>query len=272
MESEGPQTTDGSREAPAETNVVRLDEWIGPRDELVPFGRRRPSIAQEAPSAEDFWGGSTDALEPPAEFSSAASLAGDAPTREAPTGTAAWRSSVRRLTRFRHPRRRRVFVAVAAALALATASSFALAMGDIAGSPPSRGVDATRVQMASALSDGLTRIFGLDLPLIEPRSVSAHRADARRGAGSHRHPPHLRSASEPVHYVPRPHTTIPSTQVTAYTARVTPPSQSSSTTTENSSEPASTKSTPEPRSTAASAPVSATGEAGALGPIQSPNG
>ncbi len=70
LNSEGPQTEAERREKPPETNVVRLPrDWLGPREELVPFGPRADAAAVELagsspaagstsvpPSANDFWG------------------------------------------------------------------------------------------------------------------------------------------------------------------------------------------------------------------------
>jgi hypothetical protein len=38
VKTEGPKTNEGSRKPPAESNVVRLRDWIGPYEELVPLG------------------------------------------------------------------------------------------------------------------------------------------------------------------------------------------------------------------------------------------
>jgi hypothetical protein len=64
LSTEGPQTEAGRREKTPETNVVRLPrDWLGPREELVPFGPRADATAAEVvgsagapPSANDFWG------------------------------------------------------------------------------------------------------------------------------------------------------------------------------------------------------------------------
>jgi hypothetical protein len=276
VESEGPHSREEGREPPPQTNVVQLGDWIGAREELVPFGRRPPFAALEPqPSAEDFWGGRADALEPPAEFSQPTPAPGEAGTR-----VARRRLNFRFLPRIGGPGH--WLVAVAVGLAVATGASIALALGGFGSGAPSRGgADGGKVPMALVLSDGLTRIFRLDLPVIEPRSVSAHRAHARRVDAARRTTAHQRPTFEPVHYSPPPRTTTtPPMQVAAYTAPATPPSQSSGTTTntetntETSSQPASSPppSSSQPNSTASSAPVGATGEGGALGPIQSPNG
>jgi hypothetical protein len=74
LKTEGPQIEAGCREKTPETNVVRLPrDWLGPREELVPFGPRAeaasaaattaPSAAAAAPSASDFWGEESAALQ-----------------------------------------------------------------------------------------------------------------------------------------------------------------------------------------------------------------
>ena len=71
---EGRHTESGEQEARPRTNVVRLPrDWLGPRDELVPFGPRASSEDAEEPppTAEDFWGERSasihDALQAPAD-------------------------------------------------------------------------------------------------------------------------------------------------------------------------------------------------------------
>ena len=58
MKREGPHSEQGKSKGPS--NVVRLPrDWLGPRDELVPFGVDRlddPGDSAAPPSAADFWG------------------------------------------------------------------------------------------------------------------------------------------------------------------------------------------------------------------------
>jgi hypothetical protein len=68
LDREWPQTEVGKRGAKSDSNVVRLHrDWLGPRDELVPFGRSsgRPLDPASAPqpSASDFWGEHSAALQ-----------------------------------------------------------------------------------------------------------------------------------------------------------------------------------------------------------------
>ena len=267
MEREVPQTKEGSKDAPQ--NVVRLWDWIGPHDELVPFGSRgqdhepeRPpeevapasfAASDAPPSAEDFWGeragGLHDALEAPAEDRGPATASNGSPSPVVAHTPVVHRS-----------RRRRVVVAGAAAIVLAAATAAALTIGSFGASSPAT-PGAPKAQVASVLSDGMNRILGLDLPLIEPRPDRAHSVAARHTLTVARRTSHPRYVSEPVHYTPSPPTnkappSYPS--VEAAPAQAAPP-------TDTNSRPASS-------SSASSAPVTPTGQSGVLGPIQSPNG
>jgi hypothetical protein len=267
VEREVPQTKEGTKDAPQ--NVVRLWDWIGPHDELVPFGSRgqghepeRPpeevppasfAAPDAPPSAEDFWGeragGLHDALEAPAEDRGPAS-AGDRNSGPVVTPTSVVQRSGRR----------RAAVAGAAAIVVAAAAGLVLTIGSFdAGTPATPGT--TKAQVASVLSDGMNRILSLDLPLIEPRPHRAHSSLARHTLTAARRTSHPRYVSEPVHYTPSaPINKAPPSypSVEAAPAQAAPP-------TDTNSRPVST-------SSASSAPVTPTGQSGALGPIQSPNG
>jgi hypothetical protein len=58
METEGPQTEQETKEGGPKSNVVRLPrDWLGPRDELVPFGTGasdagEPDLAEDKPGAD----------------------------------------------------------------------------------------------------------------------------------------------------------------------------------------------------------------------------
>jgi hypothetical protein len=267
VEREVPQTKEGSKDAPQ--NVVRLWDWIGPHDELVPFGGRgqdhepeRPpeevapasfGASDAPPSAEDFWGeragGLHDALEAPA---------GDRGPGSAGNGSSS--PAVAPTPVVHRSGRRRAVVAGAAAIVVAAAIGVALTIGSFDASTPATPGTA-KAQVASVLSDGMNRILSLDLPLIEPRPDRAHSVAARHTLTVARRTSHPRYLSEPVHYTPaRPTNKAPPSypSVEAAPAQVAPP-------TDTNSRPASS-------SSASSAPVTPTGQSGALGPIQSPNG
>jgi hypothetical protein len=267
VEREVPQTKERSKDAPH--NVVRLWDWIGPHDELVPFGRRdhehetKPPPEEVAPasfaasdappSAEDFWGeragGLHDALEAPAEDRGSASAGDGSPSPIVAATPQVQRSGLRRAV-----------VAAAAAIAVAAAVGVALTIASLdAGAPATPG--ATKAQVASVLAAGMNRILNLELPLTEPRHVRAHAVAARHKVVLARRTSHPHYVSEPVHYSPSP----PITKAPpSYPSVEAAPAQAAPTT-ETNSRPVSSSSAP-------SAPVTATGQSGALGPIQSPNG
>ena len=284
MEREVPQTEEGSRNAPH--NVVRLWDWIGPHDELVPFGQdahapepeEAPAItfaASEAPaSASDFWGERAasvhDALRAPAaDWAGSDADAGAAKSAVHPAEPAARRGQprahlrTRRLfawseaLRLRRPaRRRRVVMAGAAAIAVAAATGVALAF-TLGGSVPP-GPGAAKTQVASVLTNGMDRILRLDLPVTTPRSSRTRAAASRRSVQVRRSTTRPRYVPQPVHYIP-PTPTPSQPSVDATTAQAgagNPPPERG---------PSST-------STTSTASVSATGQSGALGPVQSPDG
>lgn len=253
-EREGPQSTEGSRETPAHPNVVRLGDWIGPRDELVPFARRKGYRVREEsselgtaervepdpaldppPSANAFWGEGAAAIHDPVE---------------APPG-AADRAPAPRIRR-----RRRARLAGVACVAAATLIGLAMTLNlFVAGTPQ---VGGQRIPLASVLSSRVPRILSLGLSRIQPTAASTSRLVAVRRR-VRRPAPQPHPVAETVHYI------APARDTTASSA----PAVTNDSATQHASAP------PPPstnRSTSSSAPVSPTGESGALGPIQSPNG
>ena len=70
MQTGGPHSGDGREPTEAESNVVRFPrDWIGPRKDLVPFGPAADAPTQAAttftapPSADDFWGEDSAAVQ-----------------------------------------------------------------------------------------------------------------------------------------------------------------------------------------------------------------
>jgi len=283
VEREVPQTEEGSSDATSH-NVVRLGDWIGPHDELVPFGRRAPDAQSERPpdaaapatfiapdpppSADDFWGersgGLHDALQAPAENREPVGADSGTVCPTAASGRTA-RSGARLLSRWR-PIRRRFIVAGVAMIAFA-ATGAALTLGNSGGSAGTKAATAT-TQVASVLTSGMHRILSLDLPVTTPRSANARVAEARHSARVRRSTSRPRYVPEPVHYVPPPAATVTTaahSSSEAGTAQAGAASPPPTTTSESVSRPPST-------ANAYSAPVPATGQSGALGPVQSPNG
>jgi hypothetical protein len=296
--SEGQQTETGAREAQPRAKVVRLPrDWLGPREDLVPFGPRATPDSPEADvppaspagpptSADDFWGEHSaavqSALQVPAVHEDAGGGSADTPAlrpggvdRRALAGAAAIRPG--RLDR-------RVLAGAAAVLTIAAA----LALIAVAGSPFSPGstprpVAGSKISFADVLSGGFSSVFRLDLQRVHAARVAT--ATVRRT-------PHRTPAQPPDHKAAGPRLAPSVHPSTPAVSEPTPATLASSNSyhpttidtsdathaggTDTSSEtPPATKSAPPSsvsRPVASRATVSATGESGALGPIQSPNG
>ncbi len=291
MEREVPQTKEGSKDAPQ--NVVRLWDWIGPHDELVPFGSRgqdhepeRPpeevapasfAAPDTPPSAEDFWGeragGLHDALQAPGEDwiradNGAPRAAAQAASRarsvafKRPIGRFAI-GSARHLRILAGPRQ----VVLAGATAVAVAAAAAFVIGLTLGGSAAPGARPADVQATSVLSNGVDRILRLDIPVIAPHRGPAHPASDRHGPAATRVKSRPRYTPERVRYTPTAATTTTGShpQVQAATAEAAATNPPPATTNHGVSRPSST-------STESGPPVAATGQSGALGPIQSPDG
>ncbi len=129
LETEGPQSDEATGKARAESNVIRLPrDWLGPRDELVPFGTRaagpdhaaagdsRPS--EPPPRAADFWG------EESATVQDAVPAPAPPPVAEPPVPrTPRWRARARALAPRRGARARAMPPRVASTRAFATATA-----------------------------------------------------------------------------------------------------------------------------------------------------
>jgi hypothetical protein len=243
--------------------VVRLPrDWLGPRDELVPFGPRASSEDAEEPppTAEDFWGERSasihDALQAPAD------------SIDPPAGTQARRRFDRR------PR-----AAAVGGLAVALVVLIGVVSIVLSPSGAQRPTTGSKVAVAAVFGSGVSRLLHLGLAELTasvppnlsaraaPRTVrhktvrTAHRAPATRP--THRAHPQL--SSSPAVSIDTAHTTTTSPSTNAETSHVeTAPTYRSA--------PSSPPSHPASRPAASSATASPTGESGALGPIQSPNG
>lgn len=293
METEGPQTNEGNGLAPPDATVVQLGDWIGPRDELVPFGRRpRPRLperplAQAArprsvpepasnsapsnppatatseppPSAEDFWGERAaaihDALQAPADEWPPAAAAGDDPSRAESDARACVSNggvSGRSL-------------AAAACVAILALAGLATALNPLGGGASRHGAGGgPRLPLASVLNNGVSRALTLELSRIK-LSTARPRIRVVGSARARRQRTRSRPISEPVHYTT--HAAISHPGVPAYTVRVTP---AASAPTDAAETQTSRPSPLEARPTSSRSTAPATGASGALGPIQSPNG
>ena len=261
---------EGDQKAGPTGKVVRLPrDWLGPRDELVPFGHRSapseaefspPALASETstlladspPTAADFWGERSAAIHDVVQ----APMDGGA-QRPAPAITSHLAAHRLGLANRRVVAASLVAVAAAAAIVVLSArSSHRVPVG-----PESN--------TAAILSRSVSRI----LRIVElPRIMSANRASR----------PRIRPGRRLVHPVtlsqPAPeetsHKSSLSLSTSTYAARATstrpPPSYPSGVS--STRPPANTSRPQSSASNSSGASVSPTGESGALGPVQSPNG
>lgn len=229
--------------------VVRLPrDWLGPREDLVPFGRSTPPPVEselDALAPDDFWGERAAAthsvVQGPADEPEGAPPAGD------PAATVRW------------PRVRRRHLAAAAFVGIAAAGAVALLLGG----SPSHVAGGARLNIAAIVSNGVSRILQGGPPRVvaraaSPRPVrhaphrSARRKAPRARAEHHSSPPPATA------YVTRASTQRPQP---TYHPAVSRPAPRIATT----QPPAASKAS-------SGANVSPTGQTGALGPVQSPNG
>ncbi len=237
---------EGGNVADSSSKVVRLPrDWLGPREELVPFGKATPS-------ADDFWGGEpTVAIHAPGDQTSASAPAG-APQSFLPR------------SRLRH-----ALVAAAASvvgIAAAAAVGFLSAGSQHAAAGP-------RLNMAALLDTGVSKILGGGPPRVVSRQRPArtvrrlrHRARLTKPA-----PPRARHPSSPRRVAPtytaRVSPATSAAPTTTYRARVSEPTPRVDTSPHVDTSPPPAHSTP-----SSTARVTPTGQAGALGPVHSPNG
>lgn len=133
MNGDGWQSDEGSR-APDDDNVVRLTDWLGPREEFVPFGSRADAADQAAagsvPTAEDFWSETSAAVQ------DALTAPHHAPARRQlsrASAAAMWRRRRGRLAASRAPRithrQSRPLAAISVLTAAALTAVFAVGLG-----------------------------------------------------------------------------------------------------------------------------------------------
>jgi len=241
--------------------VVRLPrDWLGPREELVPFGPRASSEGAEEspPSPNDFWGERAasihDALEAPADGA-----------------RLAFGAQIRR--RFdRRPRATAVGgVAIAVLVVIGILSS-------VSGpSATRRPAGESKVGVATVFGSGVSRLLHLGLANLDasvPRNLGRRAASETTQRPTVRRGPHRapapRIAAHRAH--PQVSSTPPVSVDTAHDA--TAGSSTYAATSHVDTAPTYRSAPPPPPSRPATSPatVSPTGESGALGPIQSPNG
>jgi hypothetical protein len=239
---------------------VRLPrDWLGPRDELIPFGQAAHEPAAEAsepvgrrPTADDFWGG---------EVASAA-VPDSGPRRVSRAGA---REAIRR--------RARPITIIGVAVA-----SIAVAVALIAGATPR---SAIRGPLASAASEsaagsepaisqpahrqsGRALVAALGLRAERAATLRASQRSAARRA--RRGNPGLAQRDQSVH----PSTSTATAQPVHYTSST--PSTTSPPPASSAEPPATTGSSSTSGQTASSGSQTAFGPSGALGPGSSPDG
>lgn len=238
--------------ADASDKVVRLPrDWLGPREHLVPIAPSGPPpIAPEsdefAPTADDFWG----------ERSAAIHDVVQAPEPEPRPGAADPEPA-------RTPPKSRL-VGRIAAVGLAGIAAIGAIVLLLSGSPrPNLG--GARLNIAAILYTGVSRIERITPPRIVARGrvFPAVKSTPRR-------PTHARAAAVRTrhHTTPSPVSTYVAHAQPIYHPTVSPPAAHVYT------PPPAASSIRRPAAATASsgATVSPTGQSGALGPVQSPNG
>jgi len=236
-------------------NVVRLPrDWLGPREELVPFGPRVVSLDAEPappsdngeaapPSAEDFWGERAaaihDALQAPANpahpDTRSAGLAG---TREAsqPPRVGAARGRPRKAIRgISLPGADwRIVAALAAGVAIAAVVVIAFSSGISSPRAPAQAASRSQAGFAAVLSGGVSnalRVARIELSILRGDTAAVARASASRVRGT----PHAARTPKPAQKVMSP----PPSPTASSSSSAAAPSSSTRTETPSSSTPAS---------------------------------
>lgn len=255
---EGRETEVGDAGPQSQANVVRLPrDWLGPREELVPFGPRVVSLDAEAapagddgeaapPSAEDFWGERAaaihDALQPAANPAQpavrSAGLAGTRgssrpPSVDVPRGRP--RKTIRGISLASADRR--IVAAVAAGLATAAGVVIiAFSSGISRPRAPARTPGGSQAGFAAVLSGGVSnawRVARIELSTVRGDAAVVARARAsevRRTPHAARTHKRSRKAASP-----------PPSPTVGSSSSAAAPSSSAPTVTPSSSTPASTQ-------------------------------
>ena len=256
---DGPHT-DGAEETSQSTSkVVRLPrDWLGPHEELVPFGKRamRPEVEHgvpepsgSPPSAEDFWG------ERSAAIHDVVQAPGDGEVAESASG-------IRSRPAFGPAHRR---LAAASILAVAAAATV---IAVLTAGPGRHVAGDARLNMAAIFTGGVSRILDIGAPPIIS-ATGASRARLRPVRHVTRRAPRARQTSQATRHQTSPGPPAPTYAARATPATTPPPYHSSH---GRSSTHAGSGPSQASASASSGASVSATGESGALGPVQSPNG
>jgi hypothetical protein len=279
---------------------VRLPrDWLGPRDELVPFGPRAESEAPDPPatetgsdappSADDFWGERSAAIHGALQAPESWADVDSAPSGSTRSdGDVTERGSVRvRAVRLPRRDRRAAGVAVAALAAAAVAFVVVVPAFRAGGARPAAGE--SRAGVAAVFSGGISEILQRGLARFEAGlSHDGATFAARSAASTARRAQHRVPAPKPHHKAPqssstgssRPHSVAVAAASTDSSSAYRPAgagtydaTSEDHTSTSIDTPPARSAPPQAPsRSVPTRATVSSTGESGALGPIHSPNG
>jgi hypothetical protein len=256
VDPEGRQTEAGATESLTSDNVVRLPrDWLGPRDELIPFGPSADSAPESAapPTADDFWGEDSSAIQTALEASAFVDPG--------------WGAASRARAREGFGTRARA-VSVLGGVAVTLLVTLALIGGGSGPKHASQGLLATRTARSIRSSNlaGLTRtIRTLERPLSRHgRALSEARSQHHVSSASARLGHHRASgAAKPTGTVERVRYTRSSKSGTGESSAAASPAPASTTpapTSETSGQAMSSNNQP------------ALGANGALGPGSSPDG
>ncbi len=273
-------------------------DWLGPREELVPFGPRAESEAPDPPatatssdappSADDFWGERSAAIH--GALQAPESWAG---VDSAPSGSTRSDGHVteRRSVRARAvplPRADRRAVALALAALAAAAVAFVVVVPAFRAGG-ARHAGESRAGVAAVFSGGISEILQRGLARFEAGlSHDGATLAARSAASAARRAQHRVPAPKPHHKAPhssstgssRPHSVEVAAASTDSSSAYRPAGAGTYDATSEDHTSTSINTTPARsappqapgRSVPTRATVSSTGESGALGPIHSPNG
>jgi hypothetical protein len=271
MNGEGWQSDQGSG-ASKDDNVVRLTDWLGPREEFVPFGSRADAADEAAagsvPTAEDFWSETSaavqDPLTAPHHEPSRAHL-----TRA--SAAAMWSRRRAQLAGSRPPRatdrHSRPLAAISVLAAAALAAVFAAGLGSGAHFR-GRLADLGSAGQSAATRRTVTPSFGAQVHRLRAGRPVAHRASRSRSA--------VRRSM--VHRVRHRGRATPASAATGQPVGYTTPAPTSTSSLPAQSAPASNPTTSAPAATTAgsqasrSGPQPALGANGSLAPGSSPDG